>query len=56
MAFGACKCILQLPVNLSALMSIKELSKYIHHVRVLETQCGISGCLQIIIHIQENFT
>ena len=50
-----CKCMFQLPV-ISALKSTKELSEYIHHVRVglLEPQCGISGCLQIII--QENFT
>ena len=46
----------KLPVNLSALKSIRELSKYIHHVRVLEPQYGISGCQQIRIHIQENFT
>ena len=36
-------------------LSIKELSEYIHDVRIVEPQCRISGCLQIIIYIQEHF-
>ena len=36
-------------------LSIKELSEYIYDVRIVEPQCRISGCLQIIIYIQEHF-